>query len=228
MERTDIEDGDDETTITRSLAAIGRDAHEMPDSVHRLDGFHACLATCGDARQILGHRGNERMREIRERPADIVRLEWDHTCYRRCEPAEAQSSIEEDRGDVRGAKEVFEVVVRHDQLGDLLLVLGVEGGQLFIYRFEFFVAALQFFISGQQFLIGGLEFLLCGLLVFGRCLQLSFCALQLSFQIGNAPDGFTGRIELVALARGASRLRFLKKDKHRGASGPTPRPVARL
>jgi hypothetical protein len=88
-ERTDIEDGDDETTITRPLAAIGRDAHEMPDSVHRLDGFYACLATRGDARQILGNRGNERMREIRERPADIVRLEWDYTCYRRCEPAEA-------------------------------------------------------------------------------------------------------------------------------------------
>ena len=74
---------------------------------------------------------------------------------------------------------------------------------------------MQFFISGQQFLIGGLEFLLSGLLVLGRCLELSFGALQRSLQIGNARDRFPGRIELVALARGASRLGFLKENKHR-------------
>ena len=89
VERTDVEDGDDEAAITRPLAAIGRDAHEMPDPLDRLESFYACLAARGDARQILDNRGNERMREIRERPADIVRLEWDYTCYRRCEPAEA-------------------------------------------------------------------------------------------------------------------------------------------
>jgi hypothetical protein len=89
VERADIEDGDDEAAITRPLAAIRRDAHEMPDPVNCLDGFYACLATRGDARRILGNRGNERMREIRERPADIVWLQWDYTCYRRCEPAEA-------------------------------------------------------------------------------------------------------------------------------------------
>src|SRR5205814_2391932 len=159
-ELADIEDSDDEAAITCPFPTIGRDAHEMPDPVDCLDGPYDCLATRGDARQILGNRGNERMREIRERPADIVRLQWDYTCYRRCEPAEAQSSIKEHRGDVRRAKEVFEVVVRHDQLGDLLLVLGFEGGQLFIYRFEFFIAALLFFISGRHVLIGGLVFLL--------------------------------------------------------------------
>src|SRR5207302_3871802 len=115
----------------------------MPYPVDCLDGSYDCLATRGHARQILGNGGNERMRKIRERPADIVRLERDYVCYRRGEPPDAQSSIEEDRGDVRGAQDVFEVIVRHDQLGNLLLILSVEGGQLFIHRFEFFVAALQ-------------------------------------------------------------------------------------
>jgi len=140
----------------------------MPDPVDRFDGPYDCLATRGHPRQILGNGGNERMRKIRERPADIMRPERDYACYCRCEPPEAQSSIEEDRGDVRGAQDVFEVIVRHDQLGNLLLILGVECGQLFIHRLEFFVAALQFFISGQQLLIGGLKFLVCGLFILGR------------------------------------------------------------
>src|SRR5206468_12389937 len=127
-ELADIEDSDDEAAITCPFPAIGRDAHEMPDPVDCLDGPYDCLATRGDARQILGNRGNERMREIRERPADIVQLERDYACYSGCEPPEAQSSIEEDRGDVRCAQDVFEVIVRHDQLGNLLLILGVERG----------------------------------------------------------------------------------------------------
>src|SRR5256885_1121246 len=39
------------------------------------------------------------MRKIRERPADIVRPEGDYAYYCRCEPPDAQSSIEEARGD---------------------------------------------------------------------------------------------------------------------------------
>ncbi len=87
--RTDIENVDDEATITRPFAAIGRDAHEMPDPVDRLDGPYDCLATRGHPRQILGNGGNERMRKIRERPADIMRPERDYACYCRCEPPEA-------------------------------------------------------------------------------------------------------------------------------------------
>src|SRR5207248_8970836 len=48
VERTDVEDGDDEAAITRPLAAIGRDAHEMPDPLDRLESFYACLAARGD------------------------------------------------------------------------------------------------------------------------------------------------------------------------------------
>jgi hypothetical protein len=50
VERADIEDGDDEAAITRAFAAIGRNAHEMPDPAARLDGLYHRLATCGDAR----------------------------------------------------------------------------------------------------------------------------------------------------------------------------------
>ena len=102
----------------------------------------------------------------------------------------------------------------HDQLGNLLLILSVERDQLFIYRFEFFVATLQFFIPGEQFLVAGLKFFMCGLVVLGRHLQFYLRALQVILQIGDASDGFAGRIELVTLGRGGRPLRFLKEDEH--------------
>src|SRR5437764_14829217 len=49
-ELADIEDSDDEAAITRPFAAIGRDAHEMPDPVDCLDGLYDCLAARGHAR----------------------------------------------------------------------------------------------------------------------------------------------------------------------------------
>src|SRR5436305_4266929 len=49
-ELADIEDSDDEAAIARPFAAIGRDAHEMPDPVDCLDGLYDCLAARGHAR----------------------------------------------------------------------------------------------------------------------------------------------------------------------------------
>ena len=49
-ELADIEDSDDEAAITCPFAAIGRDAHEMPDPVDCLDGLYDCLAARGHAR----------------------------------------------------------------------------------------------------------------------------------------------------------------------------------
>jgi hypothetical protein len=76
-QRGNIEDGDGEATITCAFTAIGRDAHEMPNTPTCLDGLHHRLATFRDARQILSDRRNQRMREPREQPAEIVLLEWD-------------------------------------------------------------------------------------------------------------------------------------------------------
>ena len=116
--------------------------------------------------------------------------------------------VEENRGDVRGAQKIFKIVVRHDQLGNLLLILGVKRRQLFIDRFEFFVAALEFFIPGEQLLVRGLKFLLCGLLVLVRRLQLFFCVLQVILQIGDAPNGFAGGIESRLLGAAGAACGF--------------------
>ena len=85
-----------------------------------------------DARKILGDRRNERMRKLREEPSDIVLLERNLARHRRGEPAQAQSIVQENCGHVRRAQKVFEVVVRHDQFGNFLLILAVEGDQLFV------------------------------------------------------------------------------------------------
>ena len=57
-------------------------------------------------------RGNERMRELRERPAEVVLLQRNLASHRRGEPAQAQGFVEKNRGHIGSAQEIFEIVVR--------------------------------------------------------------------------------------------------------------------
>ena len=111
VERADIEDRDDEAAIACAFAVIGSDAHEMPDTTACLDGLHDRLAICRDARQVLGDRRYERMRKLREQPAEIVVLESNLASHGRREPAHAQGVVEEDYGEVQDAKKALERVV---------------------------------------------------------------------------------------------------------------------
>src|ERR1041384_768210 len=65
LKRSDIKDGGNQAAITCALAAIRRNAHEVPDTRMGFNAFHDRVATCGNARCTLRDCFDEGMCEFR-------------------------------------------------------------------------------------------------------------------------------------------------------------------
>ena len=113
----------------------------------------------------------EVVREVAERPADVVRDDAEDLGDPRRELADAQLAVEEQRADVGALEQVLDVVVELLQLGVLLLVLGVDGVELLVDRVQLLVRALQLLVRRDQLLVGRLHLLVGGLELLDRRLQ---------------------------------------------------------
>ena len=105
------------------------------------------------------------------------------------------------------------------QLGDLGLVLGVDGVQLLVDRVQLLVGALQLLVRGDQLLVGGLQLLVAGLHLLDGRLQALPGGPQLALQ-GMATRSLQQLVDGRALRRlGRRRAVGQRQVSPAGSSG---------
>lgn len=125
------------------------------------------------------------VRDVLDRPADVLRQQVDLSGDRGRELAHAQIAVEKDRPDLGALKKIVDVVVELDELLDLALVLRVDGVELLVDGVQLFVGALQLLVGGEQLLVGGLELLVGGFQLLDRRLEILAGLPEFVFQVGN-------------------------------------------
>ncbi len=126
------------------------------------------------------------MTEITDRLAYVVIGDAAKGSHRGRIAAHFKFFIEKQGGDAGARQQIIQVVIELRELGEFVLILRVDGIELFIDRLQFLVGALQFFIAGEQFFIGCLQFLVGGFQLFYRRLQIFTGKLQFTFQVIDA------------------------------------------
>ena len=128
----------------------------------------------------MAHLVGERL----DRPADVVRQQSKRLGNLRRELPNPQLAVKEDRADLGAGQQVVHVVGQLGQLGDLALVLGVDGVELLVHALQFLVGALQLLVRRLQFFVRRLQFLVARFELFDRGLQAFLRRSQFRFERG--------------------------------------------
>ena len=153
------------------------------------------------------------MREDLDGAAHVVVHQLELAAHVLGELADIEVLVDEQDADHGGREEVGEVVGRHGELVDLLLVLRVNGVELLVHRLKLLVGALQLLVGREELLVGGLQLLVHGLELADRGLEVALGVAQLRLEVGDAPRG--RRIDVVLLDR-TVRLAVAPFDEEHG------------
>ncbi len=169
--------------VDAGLVAVGQDPQQEPPAVAVLHVPFEGLRRIEHAADVLHQRPVlDVVREIVDPPSHVLRQQVEHVGDLRRELADRQLAIEEYRMHFGACQQAVHVGVQLGQLGDLLLVLGVDGIQFLVHRVKLLVGALQLLVRCHQLLVGRLQLLVAGLQLLDRRLQVFLGVAELDLQ----------------------------------------------
>ena len=168
LEGRDVNKGDDNPFDPILRGAERTEAEHIP-AIAR--GFYLALHRREPAQNLLGilHKAVvlQSVGEMADRPAAIAGHDVDDIAHARRKTLNAKRAIQEKRADIRGAQQVFQLLVGARDLVQLSFHLVVYGLQLFVDRLQLFLAGFQLLggrsillIDGLQLLVGSLHLLI--------------------------------------------------------------------
>ena len=174
----DVDDRDDHALHLVVGDAVGRHPDEEPLVVGAHLPFDRGAAVDDLPCVVVQRREIEGEHDVADGTPDVLGSELDVVRQRRGVAPDVELGVEEQRADLGALEQVVHVGRQLAELGDLRLVLGVDGVELLVDRLQLLVGRLQLLVRRDELLVGGLQFL-------DRRLQALPGDLQLPFEHGD-------------------------------------------